>query len=132
MLSSISYPTILPWCFSWLLIYNFSTLSNASLVNTNEIDRLALLAIKAQLHDPLGVTSSWNNSVSFCLWTGVSCGHQHQRVMNLDLRNQSIGGHLSPFIGNLSFLRSIHLGDNMFNGDIPHEIGRLFRLKTLQ
>ncbi|KAK2641306.1 hypothetical protein Ddye_023069 [Dipteronia dyeriana] len=131
MLSFISYPTILPWCFSLLLIYSFSTLSTASLINTNETDRLALLAIKAQLQDPLGVMSSWNNSVPFCLWTGVSCGRRHQRVTNLDLRNQSLAGHLSPFIGNLSFLRSIRLVDNMLNGEIPHEVGRLYRLETL-
>ncbi|KAK2641268.1 hypothetical protein Ddye_023031 [Dipteronia dyeriana] len=41
-------------------------------------------------------------------------------------------GHcLSPSIGNLSFLRSICLDDNMFNVEIPHEVGRLYRLETL-
>ncbi|KAL5748057.1 hypothetical protein ACOSQ2_025354 [Xanthoceras sorbifolium] len=130
MLSSISYPTVLPWCFSLLLIYSFSNPSTAT-INTNETDRLALLAIKAQLHDPLGVTSSWNDSVPLCLWTGVSCGRRHQRVTSLDLRKQNIGGHLSPFVGNLSFLRSIHLENNIFNGEIPDEVGRLFRLETL-
>ena len=129
--SSFSCSAIMLWCISLLLIYSFSTLSTASLINTNETDRLALLAIKAQLHDPLGVTSSWNDSVPFCLWIGVSCGRRHQRVTELDLRNQSIGGHLSPFIGNLSFLRSIQLDDNLFHGEIPHEVGRLYRLETL-
>ncbi|KAK0572173.1 hypothetical protein LWI29_027267 [Acer saccharum] len=61
----------------------------------------------------------------------VSCGRLHQRVIDLDLRNQSIGGHLSPFIGNLSFLRSIQLDDNLLYGEIPHEVGRLYRLETL-
>ncbi|KAH7548254.1 hypothetical protein JRO89_XS14G0089300 [Xanthoceras sorbifolium] len=116
--------------FSFLLIYSFSTPSTAT-IHSNETDRLALLAIKSQLHDPLGAISSWNNSVPLCLWTGVSCGRRHQRVTVLDLRNQSIGGNLSPFIGNLSFLRSINLGDNNFYGDIPNEVSLLFRLEIL-
>ncbi|KAL5732972.1 hypothetical protein ACOSQ2_032664 [Xanthoceras sorbifolium] len=127
MSTSISCPSILLCCsFCFLLIYSFSTPSTAT-IHSNETDRLALLAIKSQLHDPLGATSSWNNSVPLCLWTGVSCGRRHQMVTVLDLRNQSIGGNLSPFIGNLSFLRSIDLGDNNFYGDIPNEVSLLFR-----
>ncbi|KAK2641350.1 hypothetical protein Ddye_023113 [Dipteronia dyeriana] len=130
MLNSLSCSVILLWCFSLLLICCFSTPSTAT-INTNEIDRLALLAIKSQLHDPLGVTHSWNKSLPMCQWTGVSCGHRHPRVTKLDLSSQSIRGHLSPSIGNLSFLMSIHLENNSFNGEIPLEVGRLFRLKYL-
>ncbi|KAH7515173.1 hypothetical protein JRO89_XSUnG0165800 [Xanthoceras sorbifolium] len=122
---------ILPWLFISLLSYGFSNLSTIT-INANETDRLALLSIKSQLHDPLGVTSSWNNSVPLCQWTGVSCGPRHQRVIGLNLRNQSIGGPLSPFIGNLSFLRSIQLQENKFYGEIPHEVGLLSRLENLR
>ncbi|KAL5817163.1 hypothetical protein ACOSQ3_025541 [Xanthoceras sorbifolium] len=122
--------TILPWCFHLLLIYSFSS-SSATTLNAIETDRLALLAVRSQLVDPSGVTSSWNNSLSLCLWTGVTCSRRHQRVTSLDLSNQKIGGRLSPFIGNLSFLRSINLDTNSFYGEIPHEVGRLFRLETL-
>ncbi|ESR41079.1 hypothetical protein CICLE_v10027381mg [Citrus x clementina] len=95
------------------------------------MDRLALLAIKSQLQDPLGVTKSWNNSINLCQWTGVTCGHRHQRVTELDLESQNIGGFLSPYIGNLSFLRVINLANNSFHGQIPKEVGRLFRLETI-
>ncbi|XP_031271077.1 putative receptor-like protein kinase At3g47110 isoform X2 [Pistacia vera] len=125
MLSSISCPAIPPWCITLLLSCSFVTIS------ANETDRLALLAIKSQLQDPLGFTSSWNSSVSFCLWRGVTCGRRHQRVTKLDLRNQSLAGSLSPYIGNLSFLRSVDLRNNSFYGQIPNEIGRLFRLERL-
>ncbi|KDO42815.1 hypothetical protein CISIN_1g039720mg [Citrus sinensis] len=84
-----------------------------------------------QLHDPLGVTKSWNNSINLCQWTGVTCGHRHQRVTKLDLESQNIGGFLSPYIGNLSFLRVINLANNSFHGQIPKEVGRLFRLETI-
>ncbi|KAH9669145.1 protein kinase domain-containing protein [Citrus sinensis] len=100
-------------------------------LHSNETDRLALLAIKSQLQDPLGVTKSWNNSISLCQWTGMTCGHRHQRVTVLDLSNRSIEGILSPYVGNLSFLRFINFANNGFSGEIPGEIGRLFRLETL-
>ncbi|KAK2637210.1 hypothetical protein Ddye_032002 [Dipteronia dyeriana] len=49
----------------------------------------------------------------------------------LDLGNKSLGGQLSPFIGNLSFLRWIFLSDNNFYGIIPNEVSFLFKLETL-
>ncbi|XP_006465002.1 putative receptor-like protein kinase At3g47110 isoform X2 [Citrus sinensis] len=124
---SISCLAILIWCFSLLLINS----PGFSVGQTNETDRLALLAIKSQLHDPLGVTSSWNNTINLCLWTGVTCGHRHQRVTELNLSSQRIGGVLSPYVGNLSFLRYINLADNGFHGEIPQEIGNLLRLEKL-
>ncbi|ESR41060.1 hypothetical protein KPL70_021666 [Citrus sinensis] len=117
----------LVWCFSLLLLNSHSYFAYRS----NETDRLALLAIKSQLQDPLGVTSSWNNSMNLCQWTGVTCGHRHPRVTALDLSNRSIGGTLSPFVGNLSFLRVINLTDNDFYGKIPNEVGRVLRLEIL-
>ncbi|KAJ4725608.1 putative Receptor-kinase [Melia azedarach] len=103
----------------------------AAAINTNETDRLALLALKSQLHDPLGVTTSWNTSVKLCQWTGVTCSRRHQRVIRLDLKNQNLRGRVSPHIGNLSFLRYLNLQGNGFYGQIPQEVGRLFRLENL-
>ncbi|PIA24704.1 hypothetical protein AQUCO_91600001v1, partial [Aquilegia coerulea] len=54
-----------------------------------------------------------------------------ERVTVLDLRYQKLEGTLSPYIGNLSFLKFIGLDKNNFHGEIPHEIGRLFRLQVL-
>ena len=97
-----------------------------------EKDGLALLAIKAEIRgDPLQVTSTWNESIHFCHWQGVSCGRRHRRVTQLSLYSLSLKGRVSPSIGNLSFLRSIYLANNTFEGEIPHEIGRLFRLQYL-
>ncbi|PPD89833.1 hypothetical protein GOBAR_DD13221 [Gossypium barbadense] len=39
---------------------------------------------------------------------------------------------LSPFIGNLSFLRGLNLANNNFYNQIPQEFGRLRRLETLE
>ncbi|XP_050249277.1 putative receptor-like protein kinase At3g47110 [Quercus robur] len=99
---------------------------------TNETDRFALLKFKESIpQDPSNILSSWNDSTHFCNWLGVKCGHRHQRVRVLDLQGYKLRGTLSPYIGNLSFLRSIFLQTNSFYGKIPQEIGHLFRLQQL-
>ncbi|KDO38926.1 hypothetical protein CISIN_1g041374mg, partial [Citrus sinensis] len=118
---SITYLATSVWCFVLFLLDSHSCFG----LHSNETDRLAYLAIKSQLQDPLGVTKSWNNSISLCQWTGVTCGHRHRRVTKLVLRNQSIGGFLSPYVGNLSFLRFVNLASNNLHGEIPYEHGQL-------
>ncbi|KAL0003302.1 hypothetical protein SO802_017083 [Lithocarpus litseifolius] len=99
---------------------------------TNETDRFALLKFKEYVPlDPYNILSSWNDSKHFCNWLGVKCGRRHQRVTVLDLQGHNLRGTLSPYIGNLSFLRSIILQNNSFYGKIPQEIGHLFRLQGL-
>ncbi|KAL6135417.1 hypothetical protein ACLB2K_067645 [Fragaria x ananassa] len=98
----------------------------------NEKDRLALLAIKAQIHqDPdRPVMSSWNESTHFCMWYGVTCSRRHlQRVTELDLSSLKLSGSISPHIGNLSFLRVLRLYNNSLTNKIPPEIGHLQRLQ---
>ncbi|XP_062076807.1 probable LRR receptor-like serine/threonine-protein kinase At3g47570 [Humulus lupulus] len=100
---------------------------------SSETDKIALLEIKSQItEDPLQVTSSWNESLHFCQWRGVTCDPNHRkRVTELSLRSLSLKGFLSPSIGNLSFIRSIDLFNNSFQGEIPYQIGRLFRLQQI-
>ncbi|XP_017984237.1 PREDICTED: probable LRR receptor-like serine/threonine-protein kinase At3g47570 [Theobroma cacao] len=98
----------------------------------NETDRIALLAFKQKIsQDPDGVMSSWNLSKDFCEWEGITCSRRHRRVTMLNLRSRRLVGSLSPYIGNLSFLREIRLENNTLHGEIPEEVGRLFRLRFL-
>ncbi|OMO50327.1 hypothetical protein CCACVL1_30503 [Corchorus capsularis] len=98
----------------------------------NETDHQALLELKAKITgDPLGVMPLWNNSVQFCQWYGVTCSRRRQRVTNLQLPSLKLMGALSPFIGNLSFLRVLNLQNNSFSHAIPREIGHLYRLRVL-
>lgn len=98
----------------------------------NETDRLALLEFMAKIDaDPFGVLSSWNSSVHFCQWYGVTCSRRHQRVTVLDLNSLKLAGTISPHIGNLSFLKVLDLKNNSFRQNIPPEFGRLRRLHTL-
>ncbi|XP_037497416.1 putative receptor-like protein kinase At3g47110 isoform X1 [Jatropha curcas] len=98
----------------------------------NETDYLALLQFKSNIvHDPQNLMSSWNDSLHFCNWEGITCARKHRRVTILDLQSKGLVGSLSPYIGNMSFLREISLQNNTLQGEIPPELGHLFRLQVL-
>ncbi|XP_077219026.1 uncharacterized protein LOC143853176 [Tasmannia lanceolata] len=128
------------WSFLPLLTLIFSInilQSESSFITTtqlgNETDRLALLAIKQMItNDPHNFLSSWNDSLHFCNWNGVTCSlRHHQRVTDLDLNSQSLVGSLSPQVTNLTFLTNMILSNNNFHGEIPVEISHLSRLRYL-
>ncbi|KDP38866.1 hypothetical protein JCGZ_05023 [Jatropha curcas] len=98
----------------------------------NETDYLALIQFKSNIvHDPQNLMSSWNESLHFCNWEGITCGRKHRRVSILDLQSKGLVGSLSPYVGNMSFLREISLQNNTFEGEVPPELGYLFRLQVL-
>ncbi|KAL9678313.1 hypothetical protein QQ045_016156 [Rhodiola kirilowii] len=104
---------------------------------SNETDMFALLALKNGFLDGNGndiplPLSSWNASLHFCQWPGITCGHRHQRVTALDLAEQRLTGTVSPHIGNLTFLRFLNLSDCNLKGVVPEEIGQLFRLRVFK
>ena len=105
----------------------------ANYMQHNETDRLALIAFKDGItHDPLGMLSSWNDSLHFCRWSCVHCSRRHvHRVTQLNLFSYGLVGSLSPHIGNLTFLRTIILQNNSFHGKLSSEINGLFRLQVL-
>jgi Leucine-rich repeat (LRR) protein len=115
---------ILLWCLGLFV--------TSVIGSNNETDRLALLEFKSMItQDPFGAMSSWNASIHFCQWQGVTCGRRHQRVTVLNLQSQKLVGSISPHVGNLSFLRNLTLQNNSFHNEIPPEIGRLHRLQVL-
>ncbi|CAN1137342.1 Probable LRR receptor-like serine/threonine-protein kinase At3g47570 [Linum perenne] len=116
-----------------LLCFCCCAFSTSGVLLSNETDRLALLEFKSKISgDPLGVLSSWNDSVHFCEWYGVSCSKRHHdRVTALNLSSHGLSGTISPHVGNLSFLKILALYNNSFIGEIPPEIARLHRLERL-
>ncbi|XP_059666501.1 probable LRR receptor-like serine/threonine-protein kinase At3g47570 [Cornus florida] len=123
---------IVACCYLCLMNASFPTTAATSRLGGNETDRLALLAFKAKItNDPFKVMSSWNGSIHFCQWRGVTCGRRHKRVTKLDLSFQKLFGSISPHIGNLSFVRVVNLQDNSFENEIPPEVGHLRKLQYL-
>ncbi|KAJ8629252.1 hypothetical protein MRB53_022575 [Persea americana] len=51
------------------------------------------------------------------------------RVVTMNLTGLQLAGSLSPFVPNLTFLHAIDLSNNKLIGQIPTEIGLLFRLR---
>ncbi|TYI85178.1 hypothetical protein E1A91_D05G421800v1, partial [Gossypium mustelinum] len=101
-------------------------------VRGNDTDQQALLHFKAKITgDQLRVIESWNSSIHFCHWHGVTRGRKHQRVTKLEVQYLKLSGSLSPYIGNLSFLKELNLAGNSFYNKIPKDIGRIRRLETL-
>ncbi|CAK9182864.1 unnamed protein product [Ilex paraguariensis] len=99
---------------------------------TLSTDREALLSFKSQISmEPPNALSTWDPNSSPCNWTGVVCNKLGERVVELDLSDMGITGSISPYIGNLSFLRSLQLQDNRFTGTLPDELGNLFRLRIM-
>ncbi|CAM8955348.1 unnamed protein product [Rhodiola kirilowii] len=122
-------------CLCWYLSIVFCLPARLTAFN-NETDILALLALKKGFLDgntgddiPLPL-SSWNASLHFCQWPGITCGRRHQRVTALDLAEQHLTGTLSPHIGNLTFLRFLNLSDCNLKGVVPEDIGQLSRLRV--
>ncbi|KAL1548100.1 non-specific serine/threonine protein kinase [Salvia divinorum] len=114
------------------IFYSVIFLQTTSCLN-NQTDLNSLLAIKSAItNDPLGALDSWNETIPFCLWRGIQCGRKHlDRVVGINLMSRGLVGSLSPHIGNLSFLRTLHLHNNTFHGPIPQQIGLLTRLQSL-
>ncbi|KDP45092.1 hypothetical protein JCGZ_18534 [Jatropha curcas] len=103
-----------------------------SIGSSNTSDFHALLEFKAKItNDPFSVMRSWNNTIHFCQWRGVTCNARQGRVAVLKLNSLNLAGSISPSIGNLSFLKELNLRNNYFTDEIPQEITHLKSLEKL-
>ncbi|ONI24585.1 hypothetical protein PRUPE_2G248300 [Prunus persica] len=107
-----------------LFFMNFLSPSTAANPFGNGTDRLALLKFKESiLTDTHGFLNSWNDSLHFCNWYGVTCSKQHQRVAALNLEGSDLHGTIFPFLGSSTFETTaclhLTLSDNMLEGEIP-------------
>ncbi|KAB1670861.1 hypothetical protein [Gossypium barbadense] len=95
-----------------LSLFNFQGLNwcglTSPVVRGNDTDQEALLQFKAKI-----------------------TGCKHRRVTKLELQFLKLSGSLSPYIGNLSFLKELNLEENSFYNEIPQEFGHLKRVETL-
>ncbi|XP_029130301.1 receptor kinase-like protein Xa21 isoform X2 [Cajanus cajan] len=110
----------------------YMTPCTVGLALSSESDKLALLALKQNLTNGVpDALPSWNQSLHFCEWQGVTCSQRHMRVSVLHLENQNWGGTLGPSLAKLTFLRMLILSNMNLHGEIPTQVGRLKRLQLL-
>ncbi|PSS00049.1 MDIS1-interacting receptor like kinase [Actinidia chinensis var. chinensis] len=118
-------------------------------------EAVALLAWKSSLHNESQyLLSSWIGS-NYCGWVGISCNKAGRiayvvlesyglrgklsnfnftsfpHLLNLELSNNSLYGHIPSHIGSLLRLTYLNLSNNHFSGVIPSEIGMLISLSEL-
>ncbi|KAF5780512.1 putative non-specific serine/threonine protein kinase [Helianthus annuus] len=97
-----------------------------------DTDKQTLFYMKSKtITQPPDALATWDPNTSPCNWTRVSCGDHGQRVVDVDLSGLGISGPVNPHIGNLSFLRTLQLQENQFQGIIPETITNLLRLRIL-
>ncbi|KAK1616045.1 hypothetical protein QYE76_021562 [Lolium multiflorum] len=101
-------------------------------------DRLTLMSFMSGMatNSSLALAqSSWgNSSVPTCQWRGVTCGlsgRRRGRVVALDLPGLGLDGTIPPELGNLTYLRWLHLPANHLHGILPPELGNLPELSHL-
>ncbi|KAK8707248.1 hypothetical protein V6N13_058309 [Hibiscus sabdariffa] len=119
--------------FSFLFLISVLFVSTAEENARLGNDRVALLSfMSGVVSDPGNSLQHWNSTnVHVCNWSGVSCNHERDQVVQLDLSGRSLKGTISPSLANLSSLLVLDLSKNFFHGHIPHELGSLFQLKQL-
>uniref|UniRef100_A0A0D9YPA3 Receptor kinase-like protein Xa21 n=1 Tax=Oryza glumipatula TaxID=40148 RepID=A0A0D9YPA3_9ORYZ len=120
------------WPLAWL-----AAAAAAAAAAADVDDGLALTVFMARM--PTGSGSppppTWGNrSVPVCRWRGVACGargRRRGRVVALELPGLGLRGTVPPELGNLTYLRRLHLAGNRLHGVLPPELGGLAELSHL-
>ncbi|GAA0150165.1 hypothetical protein LIER_09166 [Lithospermum erythrorhizon] len=116
--------------FFIVILYMFLKGKNALLIN----DQACLLSFKTRIvSDPKHALQDWNvaNGLHVCNWTGIACDAKRENVIELNLKNYSLKGTISPILSNLSYLSILDLTGNFFEGNIPAELGSLIHLREV-
>ncbi|XP_066333361.1 receptor kinase-like protein Xa21 [Miscanthus floridulus] len=129
----MKFAMLMPWATIMLLFSCGAGTINCTTLNGNDTDFISLLDFKrAIINDPKGALSSWNTTIHFCSWEGVVCSQTRpERVVKLNLSGQALEGHISPSLGNMSYLIYLYLPMNIFSGHIPPHLGYLRKLQFL-
>ena len=92
-------------------------------------DCTALLEVKDALAGD--VSLNWHAEVPVGEWQGVVVGGPQERVVELDLYEKGLRGHIPPALARLEGMVNLNLAANSLTGPIPPELGRLVNLRHL-
>lgn len=110
-----------------VVVFMLFLLSSCSCSN-NEYE--LLYSIKSLISDPSDSLSSWNLSLSYCQWKGISCDNS-SHVTKIELSGKNLYGKIPDMISHFSFVETIDLSDNQFIGTIPMNLSFCFSLRFL-
>ncbi|KAF3668242.1 hypothetical protein FXO37_09630 [Capsicum annuum] len=83
---------------------------NNSFISTVHVTCLSMYARSASASaDSSGRLSSWTDQEDCCQRHGVTCDNKTGSVVTLDLRNNGLGGEISPSLVELKELRILRL-----------------------
>ncbi|KZV34916.1 ATP binding protein [Dorcoceras hygrometricum] len=110
--------------FSPLVVTSFSPSLND--------DVLGLIVFKADVKDPGGKLSSWNEDDNTpCKWYGVKCNPRSNRVSDLVLDGCGLSGKLGRGLLRLQFLRKLSLARNNLTGILSFNLAQLPNIRVL-
>ena len=92
-------------------------------------DCMALLEVKDALAGD--VSLNWHAEVPIGEWQGVVVGGPQERVVELDLYEKGLRGHIPLALARLEGMVNLNLAANSLSGPIPPELGRLVNLRHL-
>ncbi|KAL0323802.1 UNVERIFIED_CONTAM: putative inactive leucine-rich repeat receptor-like protein kinase [Sesamum calycinum] len=118
------YEMIMEFMFLFLFIINLSACRGF------EVELELLLAMKASISDHSHALSSWNSSVSFCKWNGITC-FDSSHVSKIELPGTNLSGRIPESIFRLPNIQSIDLSSNQLSGEIPRNLSSCFSLRYL-
>ncbi|KAJ8769945.1 hypothetical protein K2173_009027 [Erythroxylum novogranatense] len=95
------------------------------------VETQALLQFKNQLKDPLNALDSWKDTESPCMFSGITCDPNTNRVIAISLGNKSLSGEISPSIAALESLTTLSLPCNHISGKLPYQLTDCRNLRVL-
>ncbi|XP_021740893.1 polygalacturonase inhibitor-like [Chenopodium quinoa] len=110
-----------------------TTSSHASKPLCNANDKAALLEFSRYYFG--NASHYWGSGDTDCCkdWEGVKCNPSTHRVIELSLSKGELTGHISSAIGNLPYLKTLHIRKQPnIIGNIPMEITNLLNIKYLR
>ncbi|KAL8459333.1 hypothetical protein ACS0TY_036720 [Phlomoides rotata] len=112
---------------------SYSVGNTTTLFLCPDIERESLLNFKQSLKDPENQLSSWDGEViNCCKWKGVICNNFTGHVHLLHLPDMNLDGKLNPSLLNLKYLRYLDLsGNDLLGGTMPSFIGSFTKLEYL-
>lgn len=83
----------------------------------DEVDANSLLSFASSMSSSPSL--NWSNSIDCCLWEGITCNSDLNRVTRLWLPSRGLHGPVAPSLANVNHLTHLNLSRNSLFGSLP-------------